>query len=213
MRWTKEIIAVFAWFAATGAALCADLRVEVRDTNGAPVENAIVALLTDTKERPTHAPQTYTIDQISEEFVPFVTLLRPGDSLQFRNSDKVLHQVYSFAPINRFEFEVHPGKTSPTTTYKAAGIASIGCNIHDHMLAYAVVSAAPFVAKTDATGVAIIRDAPLGASQLSVWHPLSRVTGRTVMQEVDVAANADPVLVHLSLAPNRSHMPHGVTDY
>lgn len=54
--------------------------------------------------------------------------------------------------------------------FDTPGIVALGCNIHDWMLGYIVVSDTARVAKTDDSGVASIDVSTLPAT-LRVWHP------------------------------------------
>ncbi|MGE0407790.1 MAG: methylamine utilization protein [Amphiplicatus sp.] len=196
------------WLAAMTGASGAELRVSVRDEAGAPVADAVVTLATvGARSAPRREP--YLVDQRSEEFLPLVTLLRPGDSIQFANSDSVFHHVYSFASMNRFEFVVKPGDVSPIIKYDTVGVAAIGCNVHDNMITYAVVTEAPYAAKTDKAGLAVIADAPRGAVKISAWHPRARANGKTTTQ--DAVIDEDKTLVELVLplaVPRKSRGAH-----
>lgn len=114
---------------------------------------------------------TATIDQKDETFVPFVSVIRTGGSVVFRNGDPIRHHVYSFSPIRRFEMVQNPGEVSSPIRFDQAGSVAIGCNIHDHMTAYIHVTDAPFAMVTDANGQAIISDLPAGRFIAKVWHP------------------------------------------
>jgi hypothetical protein len=46
----------------------------------------------------------------------------------------------------------------------------LGCNIHDHMLAYVFVVDTPWFVKTDASGSGVVDDIPQGEYELQVWH-------------------------------------------
>src|SRR5262249_17376724 len=120
---------------------------------------------------PAPAAEQLVIDQRNETFVPFVTLLHRGDTLVFTNSDRTRHHVYSFASIKQFAFVLNPGEKSPVLKFEQAGIAAIGCNIHDRMIAYAFVTDATWAIKTDLKGHGTIANVPKGTYRASVWHP------------------------------------------
>ena len=175
-------------------AMAGDLVVTVRDQKGTPVNGAIVTLETaapgDTNQLTTTTqppPSEVVIDQKGEQFASLTTLVRPGDSVRFRNSDKLLHHVYSFASINPFDILVRPGETTTATLYDKAGLAALGCNVHDDMLTYVYVSDAQFAAKTGEDGSARIVNAPVGGASLSVWHPSIAASGQSVNMEIAIA--------------------------
>jgi len=88
----------------------------------------------------------------------------------FRNSDQIRHHVYSFASIRRFEMVQAPGEISAPVRFDQPGSVAIGCNIHDHMLAYIYVVDTPWFAKTGASGTASVDDVPAGDYDLQIWH-------------------------------------------
>jgi hypothetical protein len=112
-----------------------------------------------------------TIDQQHETFLPLVTVIRKGGHVIFTNNDATMHQVYSFSPIKQFAFEIDEGQRSPPVVFDQAGIAAIGCNIHDRMITYVYVAAAALASKTDRTGVVSFGELPPGSYRGTVWHP------------------------------------------
>ena len=144
MRWLFVIAGLL------GTAACplmaAQAVVHLSDGHARAVSDAVVMLTPDAAVAvapATKPPATYIIDQRDETFTPYVQLLRPGDNVIFRNSDVTRHHAYSFSPIKTFELVLHPGESSPAISMDKAGIAAIGCNIHDHMITYLFVSALP----------------------------------------------------------------------
>lgn len=136
--------------------------------------NAVVMLTPDGKAAPpaaTRLDATKTIDQRDETFIPLVTILPRTGHVVFANNDKTKHQVYSFSPIKQFEITLAQGERSPPLAFDKAGVATLGCNIHDHMIAFVFVSDSPWTAQTGADGRAVIDDVPAGAYAVQVWHP------------------------------------------
>jgi len=162
------------WLALASGAACAGLSVRVTDQAGRPVANAVVTVIAPDGDDATPAgatPATRTIDQKQLTFMPYVEVLRPGDSVAFRNSDATQHHVYSFSPVKRFEFVVVPGARSAPLVLDKAGVVAVGCNIHDGMINYLYVTDAPKAARTDARGRATFDDLPAGRYLVRVWHP------------------------------------------
>jgi plastocyanin len=139
------------------------------------VADAVVTIVSqDTSSAPTReAPVTRFIDQKNETFIPYVQILRPGDSVVFRNSDNTRHHVYSFAPARQFEFVLTPGQSSDPLTIERSGIIAVGCNIHDRMVTYLYVSSAQWMVRTNVDGVATFT-LPPGDFDVRVWHPQLR---------------------------------------
>jgi plastocyanin len=146
----------------------------ISDEDGKPVVNAVVSLLTDSgagQPLPSsRLPIEKTIDQRNETFIPLVTIIPKGGHIIFANNDQTTHQVYSFSKIKQFEMTLNRGQTA-SVTFENAGVAALGCNIHDHMIAYTFVSDSPWIALTGGDGRAVIGDVPPGNYRAQVWHP------------------------------------------
>src|SRR5262245_66203505 len=88
-----------ASFAQTSAL---EIAATVTDQQGKPVPDAVVvAVPIDGNLRLPPKPRDDTVDQVDKQFVPKVTAVLVGTSVQFPNNDNVRHQVYSFSPAKR----------------------------------------------------------------------------------------------------------------
>ncbi|HET6633375.1 MAG TPA: methylamine utilization protein [Rhodanobacteraceae bacterium] len=210
---------VFALGVVAGTASAGSLSVTVVDGRGRPVADSVITL---TPDRPAAAPavpappKTFYIDQKNETFIPYVQVFRPGDSVVFRNSDTTRHHVYSFSAIKQFEFVLRRGESSPPMVLDKTGIAAVGCNIHDHMITYLYVTAAPFVAMTGASGTATLDGLAAGNYTVRVWHPQLYPARPPVTARVAVgpAAGPRPMRFRLDLLPDpRMRMDHEHMDY
>lgn len=175
----RILIAALAGLSAVAVtAQAAGLQILVNDDKGHPVEDAVVTVLPqDASNHVTakHAsPATKIVDQKSETFIPYVTVMRPGDNVLFRNSDSMRHHVYTFSPIKPFEFVLVPGDVSKSITIGQTGVIAVGCNIHDQMITYLYVSDAPWITQSGANGQVGFKDVPAGAWVVRVWHPRLR---------------------------------------
>ena len=66
-----------------------------------------------------------------------------------------------------------------------AGIVTLGCNIHDEMLAYVLVTDAPYFGRTDASG-AWSAEVAHGSYRVALWHPRLRDEGADLERELTV---------------------------
>jgi len=168
-------LATIVLLASSEGAVATNFTADVVDQNGRPVANAVVMLVPDTKSSmpaaSTRLATEKTIDQRNETFLPLVTIVPKGGRISFANNDQTTHQVYSFSAIKQFEITLARGEKSPPIVFDNAGVAALGCNIHDHMIAYAFVAESPWTALADADGRATIADVPNGNYQAQVWHP------------------------------------------
>ena len=171
----------------------ATVDVAVTDSRGGPATNAVVSLTADAAVASRVSARS-VIDQQHETFLPLVVVVRKGGEVVFTNNDATMHQVYSFSPIKQFQFELDRGQVSKPVVFDKAGVAAIGCNIHDNMVAYVFVADAPFAAVTDAGGHVEFRDVPDGAWHASVWHPFLKAGKPPAPSALAVAGNASLTL-------------------
>lgn len=160
------------------SAFAADLTVSVRDSAGRPVRDAVVTVVpaSGVPRGPIRFNWPLRVVQQDIQFDPFVLIVPVGATVSFPNLDRVRHHVYSFSRGNRFEIALYGRDETRTHVFTTAGVAALGCNIHDQMLAYVKVVDTPWAAKTGATGDVTLSGLPAGDATLRVWHP--RLTGR-----------------------------------
>ena len=151
----------------------AALTVTVLLPDGHPLGGVIVTARPS--DGPTHsaAPVAAAMDQVNRAFAPDLLVIPVGSSVSFPNSDSVSHQIYSFSPAKRFQLPLYRGKPYPPVVFDQPGLVTLGCNIHDEMLAYVVVTDAPLYGPTNKKG-SWSAEAPGGAYRISIWHPRIR---------------------------------------
>jgi plastocyanin len=155
---------------ASGTLQAATLDVEVRDNAGAPVADAIAYALPKAANAPLRKREVQ-VEQIDKQFVPLVTVVQTGTAVQFPNRDPVRHHVYSFSPPKPFELKLYAGTPEAPIVFDKPGEVVLGCNIHDHMVAYIFVVDTPWFAKTGADGKARIEGLGAGEYEVKLWHP------------------------------------------
>jgi plastocyanin len=158
---------------ALAAAHAATIEAQVRDAAGRPVTDAVVYAM-PANALPDARGKTVAVEQADREFVPYVTPVQTGTTVTFPNRDPILHHVYSFSPAKSFEIKLYSGKSPLEVLFDKPGVVTLGCNIHDWMIGYIFVVSTPYFAKTDANGMARLRDLPAGGYQLQAWHPQLR---------------------------------------
>lgn len=110
------------------------------------------------------------IDQIKRVYVPHVLAVLVGTEIEFRNSDKDLHNVHARQGGRKiFNFGI-PFQAKVRKTLKQQGIVTLLCDVHEEMSAFVVVTQNPFFAKPDEKGNYAIENIPPGTYTLKTWH-------------------------------------------
>jgi hypothetical protein len=204
-------LACIAWLGCGRDATAAEVDLSVRDAHGAPVKDAVV-LARPLGRTPPLQPSKTAIDQIDKEFVPFVRVIVAGSSVSFPNKDNIRHQVYSFSPAKSFELPLYAGTPPHPVVFEKPGIVTLGCNIHDWMLAYVYVADTPYHALTQADGRTRLSGLPAGEYTLQVWHPRLEGSENATAQKLvlDTQATAAwTVKLKPDLRPRRAPSHHG----
>ncbi|HEX5007604.1 MAG TPA: methylamine utilization protein [Hyphomonadaceae bacterium] len=183
----KSLLAAGALLASAAPAFAGDLVVTVTTKDGAPLADAVVTLPAPSGALAPKFPWKLEIAQKDKQFAPFVLIAPVGAEVAFPNLDKFRHHVYSFSKGNKFELELYGRDQKRSVTFKAAGVAALGCNIHDNMVAFVYVADTPWAAKTNARGVAEVKGAPDGAAQVTVWHPYAKTRDQIVTTDATIA--------------------------
>jgi len=186
----------------------APLSVRVIDSAGHPVRDAVVALYPAGAARPARAAGRFVVSQQNLQFHPFLTIIPVGADVSFPNLDPTKHHVYSFSPAKKFELKLFARDQSRTVHFDKPGVVALGCNIHDQMSAFIVVTSSAWTARTNAQGTVTFGDAPNAPARLTVWHPYLRAPGGLLQQAVAAAQRSANFQVRLRPPPA---MP--MTDY
>ena len=183
-----RLIAALCTTILASAALADGASVTVLDREGQPVADVAVFIETPGSTA-TKAPTgtSAVMDQVDQRFVPHMLVVQTGTEVEFPNSDTVAHHVYSFSHPNHFKLPIYKGHAHPPVSFEDNGIVVLGCNIHDHMLAYIVVVDTPVFTKTDKKGVATFADPLEEGTRVTIWSP--RIRDR--MDELSVVVNGD----------------------
>ncbi|RUR28925.1 Cupredoxin [Vreelandella andesensis] len=169
--------------------------IRVTDEAGALLENAVVEVYFESS--PVTTVQTKHIVQRNAVFHPQVLAISTDSHVAFPNEDTTRHHVFSFSPAKVFDLELYLSETPPPIHFDQAGVVVLGCNIHDSMQAFIVVSDAPYAALTDVRGTLTLPTLPEGRHKMRVWH--SRMhDSQEVWWEGDIS-NADNMTVSLEL--------------
>jgi plastocyanin len=130
-----------------------------------------------------------TMDQVNRQFRPHILVVNKNTQIDFPNSDKIKHHVYSFSPAKTFEIKLYSDKPSAPRLFDQVGEVTLGCNIHDWMLGYVYVVDTPWFGTTDVEGN-IHFEIPEGKYTLKTWHPLFEEADQSFTQKLEVTRNS-----------------------
>ncbi|WP_212758069.1 methylamine utilization protein [Usitatibacter palustris] len=164
-----SILRVIPLLCACGGLQAATLDVLVTNASGAPVADAVVHVYPKSGTAPARKREG-EIAQIDKTFVPLVTVVQTGTPVQFPNRDTTRHHVYSFSPPKPFELKLYVGTPTAPVVFDKPGEVVLGCNIHDHMIAYVFVVETPWFAKSGPDGRAKVEGLPAGDFEAKLWH-------------------------------------------
>lgn len=185
------------------SAYSATLSGELKDAAGAAISDAVITATPTQGGLPALNPQQpKSLDQVNREFVSHVLVIRAGESVIFPNNDKTKHHVYSFSPAHRFEIKLYSGVPSEPITFNTPGVVVLGCNIHDWMVGYIVVTDTPYFAKTDASGHWSI-ELPVNEYKLTLWHENLDEPDAPASKIIKVIEGNNVINDTVNLKPNR----------
>lgn len=143
------------------------------------------------------APKAHVIvDQKNLTFIPHVLPVVAGTTVDFLNSDQVLHNV--FTPdkcANKFNLGTWPKGEVRSMKFDKVGCTPVLlCNVHPEMEAFVVVLQNPYFAVTDKSGLFAVPNLPEGKYTLKIWNRkfLEGSWEVSVPKEGDVSAELKP---------------------
>lgn len=137
--------------------------------------------------------QHATIDQKGLMFVPHITAVEQGTTIEFLNSDSVAHNVF-WPSISGNKKLGHNLGTWPkgqrqSFKFENPGVVSLLCNVHPEMSAYVIVAPTPYFAETNSAGEFKIDNVPDGAYTITAWHEGAKSKSNPVKVAGDTAAD------------------------
>jgi plastocyanin len=193
---------------AAAPAPAATLVITVQTPDGRPLQGAVVTA--HPLDGPARKPQPVkaVMDQVNRAFAPDLLVIPVGSTVTFPNSDLVSHQIYSFSPAKRFQLPLYRGTPYPPVHFDQAGVVTLGCNIHDEMIGYLVVTDAPYYGRTDSKG-AWASEPTHGRYRITIWHPRMRDEAADLERELTIGEGDH---AELTLRLGKSLIPAPLAD-
>jgi plastocyanin len=162
-------------------------------TNGSKgIGNAVIYIASDGKSH-SGSGKHAEMDQKHLSFIPHVLPILAGTTVDFLNSDDVLHNVFcSDACAENFNLGSWPKGETRSYTFKNANcFATILCNVHPEMEAFIIVVGTPYYALSSKNGSYKINNVPAGNYTLKVWSEKYNIKdiSVTVPAKGDVTVN------------------------
>ena len=184
----------------SGLAIAEPIAFTITDADtGAPVENAVVTL--PGGEPP--PPDEFSVVQKNRAFHPQVLVIPEGSRVNFPNEDNPQHRVYSFSKAKSFDIELYADQPKSPIHFDRAGIVELGCNIHDHMQGFILVTKRSLTGRTNAQGQFRVEqptsdwEAPV---KVRIWHPRLADTAQFIERSITPDSLQD-ASIQMSLEP------------
>lgn len=196
------LLSLLAWIGFCNPVFAATLEVRVVDGAGRAVPNAVVTVRpSGGVQRPMKAARVLSVIQKDMQFAPFVSVIPVGATVSFPNLDRTKHHVYSFSPAKKFELKLFARDQSRSIRFDKPGVIALGCNIHDSMSAFIVVTDSAWTAVTDSRGMVRFADVATAAGSMTVWHPYLRAPSNQLDRRISARTSSETVSVKLRPPP------------
>jgi len=135
-----------------------------------------------------------TLDQRNETFVPHVLAVMVGTVVDFPNSDRTYHNVFSLSKPKRFDLGRYAAGRSKSVRFDRPGVVRVFCDIHSHMNAFVLVFNHPFFDVTDPDGRFRIDNVPPGTYTVVGWYEGEAQTSRSVTVTANAVVDVEMVV-------------------
>jgi plastocyanin len=151
-------------------------------TNG--IRNVVVSLQgVPASSKAPPIPGAAKMDQKRCVFVPRVVVVPVGGSVEFLNSDRLLHNVRGGGKENPPFNRAQPHARTISIAFRNPEVLRVDCDLHSWMRGWIVVAEHPFYAVTNEEGEFVFENVPPGKYKLQAWQ---EILGN-VDQEISVA--------------------------
>lgn len=141
-----------------------------RKTPDAAEISNVVVFVKDAPADPELPITRASISQRDESFVPRVTAITRGSTVEFPNFDPYFHNVFSLSRALSFDLGRFRKGEKRERTFPRAGVIKVYCHIHSEMAATILVFEHRLYTTPVTDGSFAIDAVPPGTYQLSAWH-------------------------------------------
>lgn len=115
-------------------------------------------------------PKGVTIDQKACMYLPRVVVVPVGGTVDFLNSDRLLHNIHATPKFNASFNRSQPKNRTIPVTFGKPEIVEVTCDLHPWMKAWVVVAAHKYYAITGVDGQFAFENLPPGEYRYQAWH-------------------------------------------
>ncbi len=150
------------------------------------LKNAVVSIVNISKGKKFEGG-TPSLDQKGCVFIPHVSMIPQGSSIELLNSDDVMHNLHSWSMKNTAFNEGVAAHGNISKTFEFPETVKVTCDVHKWMTSWLIVQANPYYVLTDANGNYKLEGVPAGTYTVQAWQEsLGKAT-----QEVTVTAGGE----------------------
>lgn len=136
-----------------------------------PVSGGVVQFVPIGRTVLVASSDTVVMDQRRLRFIPSILPVQVGTTVEFTNSDPVMHNVFGPRGGNRaFNLGTYPRDQSRFLTFDIEGPHTILCHVHPEMVAWIVAVPTPYFTVTGEAGGFEMSGLPAGDYELRIWH-------------------------------------------
>ena len=150
------------------------------------VQNAVVSITNISKGKKFEGG-TPSLDQKGCVFIPHVSMIPQGSSIELLNSDDVMHNLHSWSMKNTAFNEGVAAHGSISKTFEFPETVKVTCDVHKWMTSWLIVQENPYYVLTDANGHYKLEGVPAGTYTVQAWQ---ESLGKS-SQEVTVTAGGE----------------------
>jgi plastocyanin len=110
------------------------------------------------------------MDQNGCTFVPRVVIVPAGGTVDFLNSDRLLHNIHATPKLNAPFNRTQPKSRTIPISFTKSEIVRINCDLHSWMVGWVVVAPHSYYVVTGADGQFAFDNLPPGQYNVQVWH-------------------------------------------
>lgn len=136
-----------------------------------PPMRSVLVYVTGSRPEMPPEPTVARIVQRNEQFIPPVTAITTGSTVDFPNEDPFFHNVFSLSRTGPpFDLGRYRSGQSRSRRFSRPGIVKVFCDIHSHMNALIVVFDHPWFVIPADDGTFTIPGIPPGDRRIVAWH-------------------------------------------